>query len=158
LPLLLPRVRAVLLAGLLLGIIVLFAGPLPDTPPAKPIDHVNNTAYYAVRMKSHPGLVPSESNIRTGGAITRFRDGFLLATGGGEFYRLAWQGKGDSLIAGRVPLSTPINVAEFLEDQPNRQSAAIFRITDMVVRDSGQTSTLYVARALRHPPGIEDAD
>ena len=80
-----------------------------------------------------------------GGGITRFGDGFLLATGSGEIYRLQWEAGKNALKPTRLALSAPMDRTTFLADQPEARKILRLRITDIAVDSSAAPATLYVA-------------
>ena len=102
-----------------------------------------------------------------GGGLVRDGDGFLLATGSGDFYRLEWEPGKDVLRANRLALTAPLDWAGFRADLPKRErreDAAdgradrplrweILRVTDVALDDRVSPARLYVAHMHWSRPG-----
>ena len=78
------------------------------------------------------GLVPVPGKVH-GGAIVSYGKGFLLVNGDGEFYRLWWNAKGDSLQSRRMGLKAPIDAPQMMADLPNPNTVPRLRAADMIV-------------------------
>ena len=102
------------------------------------------SAFYTFTLTTYAGLVPPPDRPRAGGSVAAFRDGFLLVTAAGDFFRLSWQPGSDSITAERLPLTVPINRADLLEAS-SAELAAPFRITDLLVDEQSGAARLYVA-------------
>lgn len=89
-------------------------------------------ALYMMDLAYFRGLVPVPTKVR-GGGIASFGKGFLLVNGDGEFYRLWWNAKGDSLRARRMGLTTPINMKQMTSDMANPSSVPRLRAADVIV-------------------------
>jgi len=118
----------------------------PASPPAPPPNPQRNirSAFYNFKVMTYAGLVPPPDRPRAGGAVAAFRDGFLLVTAAGDFFRLSWQPGTDSITAERLPVSVPFNRADLLRAS-SAELAAPFRITDLLVDERGGAARLYVA-------------
>ena len=80
-----------------------------------------------------------------GGGLSAYGMGFVLVTGGGQVYRLEWNGKPDSLAATHLPLTVPQNRAEFLSDQPTPPLSTRLRGTDLVIDTTVTPARIIVA-------------
>jgi hypothetical protein len=102
----------------------------PASPPAPPPNPQRNirSAFYNFTLMTYAGLVPPPDRPRAGGSVAAFRDGFLLVTAAGDFFRLSWQPGTDSITAERLPVSVPFNRADLLKAS-SAELAAPFRIT-----------------------------
>ena len=69
-----------------------------------------------------------------GGGIDLLDDGYLLATGDGDLFRLAWREGTDSLSVSTVGPRIPLNVEEFTDDAGSDLTVESFRVTDLLVR------------------------
>ncbi|HEY6132065.1 MAG TPA: PQQ-dependent sugar dehydrogenase, partial [Halioglobus sp.] len=79
-----------------------------------------------------------------GGAIERFKDGFVAVTGDGQFYELSWSASDGNLAATKLPLSSPLVGRDaFFVNQSN--TGLQFRVTDLLIRQSGQDYQVFVA-------------
>jgi len=121
----------------------------PASPPAAPAPPSNSqrnirSAFYNFTLTTYAGLVPPPDRQRAGGSLATFRDGFLLVTAAGDFFRLSWPAGTDSITAERLPVSVPFNRADLIKVS-SAELAAPFRITDVLVDDRGGASRVYVA-------------
>ncbi|MGH7712561.1 MAG: PQQ-dependent sugar dehydrogenase, partial [Gemmatimonadaceae bacterium] len=144
-PLLVGRLRAISLAGLsLVALGLLIRDQRMAAPKPLPRDFAKGT-HHSITLTRHPGLVPpARRPTRAGGALTRYKDGFLLATGSGEFYRLTWRPTGDSLRATRIETTSAYNLQEYLSGQHTAEDAISFRITDVLLDDRAGQLRLYL--------------
>jgi cytochrome c2 len=110
-----------------------------------------NSALYVMDRVNHQ-VIPTRPRIQ-GGAITAHRNGFIAATGDGEFYRLDWSAQGDTLVSGKLPLSSPLeNRAEFYAADKARDGFP-FRVTDLLIRPGPGDDQLFVAHQAWDPSG-----
>jgi cytochrome c2 len=85
-----------------------------------------------------------------GGAVERYRDSFLLVTGGGEFFVLSWAE--DVLAAQRIALTLPPHPSPSSGDKrPDWARMYDHRVTDMVIDDRGAAPQVYVAHQRWNP-------
>lgn len=106
------------------------------------------TALHLLAVERHRDLVelPLESD---GGGLAAAGDAFLLVTGAGRFYRLAWSAN-RRLRAERLDLVAPLERAAFLADKPRGGNASRLRVTDLLVDASGGTLRVFVAHQFWH--------
>lgn len=112
---------------------------------------VLKTAFYALRIVSHQGVVPVPAT--RGGGLDRLGEDVLLSTGDGHLYVLKI-GKGDEIRAVELPTRVPANRDEFAaafggssrapqrsvdysEAGPPRVQTWRFRVADTIVQDRG---------------------
>jgi hypothetical protein len=144
-----PRaLAALLLLGLAFNIAAARAQQARPAPkPAAPSPNTEKTvrtAFYAFTMTTQPGLLPAPDRRRAGGSLTTLGDGFLVVTAVGDFYRLAWADKSNTLRAQKLSLSVPFNRPALLKAS-GADAAAPFRITDLLVEETGDATRIYVA-------------
>ncbi|MEO8135850.1 MAG: PQQ-dependent sugar dehydrogenase [Betaproteobacteria bacterium] len=119
--------------------------------PVGPTDRVFATALNALSVTHLRNLLdPVKEN---GGGITRYDDGFLLATGSGEIYRLQWESGKNALKALRIPLSAPMDRKTFLADHPVELRRLRLRVTDIALGNSGDSTKIYLAHQHWNPEG-----
>jgi hypothetical protein len=111
-------------------------------PPAPETERDVRTAFYNLTLKVHLGMAPPPDRPRAGGSLAALRDGFLLVTAAGEFYRVTWNG--DALRSERLPLVLPFH-RQALIAESGAGAGSPFRITDLLVDDRDGTTTIYVA-------------
>ena len=117
--------------------------PASPAPPSNPQRNIRS-AFYNFTLTTYAGLVPPPDRPRAGGSLTAFRDGFLLVTAAGDFFRLSWAPGADAIRAERLPVSVPFNRADLLKAS-SAELAAPFRVTDLLVDDRGGAARVYVA-------------
>lgn len=102
--------------------------------------HILAATYYA-------GFLPAQAGPTRewGGAIAAAPDGegYLLVRSPGDVFRLSWDKDGE-LRANRLPLEVPINVGEFVSDNPALAGHS-FRVAGVASRKLGAMSEIYVA-------------
>jgi hypothetical protein len=115
-------------------------------PAARPanIEKAVKTAFYTLTMTTQPALLPPPDRRRAGGSLAALGDGFLVVTARGDFYRLSWVEGSNTFRAQKLPLSVPFNRPELLKAS-GAGAAAPFRITDLLVEESGDATRVYVA-------------
>lgn len=120
------------------------AGAHVDAPPQ--VQRIG-TALHTLELRRHVGVVdlPLESD---GGGLAAVGDDFLLVTGAGRFYRLAWSGQ--HLNGGRLEPVAPLERTAFLADKPRGGNASRLRVTDLLVETSGSTLRVFVAHQFWH--------
>lgn len=106
------------------------------------------TALHTLELQRHAGLLdlPLESD---GGGLVAVGDDFLLVTGAGRFYRLAWS-TDHRLGAERLDPVAPLERPTFLADKPRGGNASRLRVTDLLVDASGSTLRVFVAHQFWH--------
>ena len=82
---------------------------------------------------------------RTGGAISRFADQFLLTTGEGRLYVFHEGPDSKSLLTQRLPYDVPINSEEFRAGGATDRDISVFRVMGILVRDRGERFELYTS-------------
>ncbi len=125
---------------------VLDLGPKPQTSKK-----VLNTMLYSVSSLtfSHYFDVCATENGRcrkpgTGGGISRFDGGFLLATGEGLLHFFELDPDTETLRTKPLPLRVPINTDSY-ESSVGENILNTFRVTDILVQDKGADFVLLVA-------------
>ena len=68
-----------------------------------------------------------------GGAIAPYGAGYLLVTGQGDFYRLMWNAKGDSLQSQHLKLDVPVERAQSVADHSGPMPVPRLRVTDLII-------------------------
>jgi cytochrome c2 len=83
----------------------------------------------------------------TGGAISLFADGYLLALGDGQVYLLSWDPEKKKLESSKLTLSIPLNRNEFVRDAKENQQVltSVFRTADILVQDFGEKFRLFAS-------------
>jgi len=80
----------------------------------------------------------------TGGGISTFGDGYLLATGGGKLHSFNFDQKTKKITTKQLPYQIPINEGTYL-DRVGENIAHTFRVTDILVREEGDRFELFAA-------------
>jgi cytochrome c2 len=147
LPRLMTRFRVSILAGLGFALAAL---PLIGTYPARRRSADDVTRRWVVETSLHPVAVRYYHRlvrppVSDGGALAAYRNGFVLVTGSGEFYRLSWDATVDSLRAVRLALPAPMDRRAFLADQPDSARAPRLRVTGLEMDTTVVPVRLYVA-------------
>lgn len=100
-----------------------------------------NTAYYSLQATFYDRYFeicsPDGSRCdtpRTGGAIERFADGLLYATGEGQLHFVGTE-TGRTLKTKRLATDVPINDAEFQAGGANERDLSVFRVMDILPRE-----------------------
>jgi aldose sugar dehydrogenase len=99
-----------------------------------------HTTYHAVQATYYPRLGRS---IHEGGGLALLGDGYLVVSGDGAFYHLEWDG--DYLRSRRLALAAPLERARFAAETPAKVNPRLFRVAHLVLRPSGDLSTIYVS-------------
>ena len=110
---------------------------------APPGDHIQATARVALAMDYQDGLFPVEDN--RGGAIAAVDNGFLVVDAAGHFRRMDWDADTRDLLPRPLSLTPPLNLDEFLADQPPELPPMDFRVTDLLVDARETPARIYVA-------------
>src|SRR5690606_37513288 len=139
--------RFLLHGSALLLALVLYAGfGLQLNPPAAEATPLRlHSANYTMEVETFQPLagLPDVS----GGAIERFGDGFIVATGDGQFHALRWSADGSELLADRLPLPSPlVNRDDFYADKPG--SGLQYRVTDLLLQEVDTGWEMIVAHQL----------
>ncbi len=79
---------------------------------------------------------------RTGGALEALAGGFLYATGEGTLHFID-DHPGSTLVAKRLPVEVPINSADFVAGGANQRDLSVFRVMDILVKESAERFELY---------------
>lgn len=101
------------------------------------------TNEHSLRLQYQTGLVGRQ--VVRGGALEPYEDGFLLVTGSGEFYELAWNEDLAGVQATQSPLRAPMNRGEFLADVDDATAGSYFRVADLLLDTSAVPVTVYVS-------------
>jgi aldose sugar dehydrogenase len=82
----------------------------------------------------------------TGGALSQFGKGYLVATGDGRLYAFQWSATTEQLEIRPLPHRVPLNRADFLRDTADSPVIKrAFRTADILVRDAGDSFTLFAS-------------
>ena len=100
------------------------------------------TSLYTVSQTTFRNVV--DSGPVRGGGIEAIGESFVLVTGDGRFYSLAWDSIGTNLRVHRLPLTAPLNRAAYLAYDPTPPSNRL-RVTDLVLDTSATPPKVYVA-------------
>ena len=101
------------------------------------------TALTALTITSFKNVVDSSEVI--GGAIEPLGDSFVLLTGEGEFYRLRWNSDDKTLAATRLPLTAPLERADFFRQRQGKLPTLRLRATDFVLDTAGSSTMVYAS-------------
>ena len=114
-------------------------------------EKILDTAFYSIketRFSHYFDICDNEGKRcrgpRNGGGITTFGKGYLVANGEGSIYYFELADKSKSINKVSLPYKVPINSDVFVADG-NEASAWLFRVTDIMVRESGDNFQLYAA-------------
>lgn len=123
------------------------APPPPDpevtSEPAQTIiRRITPTAHGSVTAEHHVGHLSPSSQ---GGGIARLDRAYLVATGDGDLHRIEWTHEGDSLRVTELPLSVPLNRAEFAAAVPEEIPEEWFRVAHVLVRPTGDSLQVVVS-------------
>jgi cytochrome c2 len=82
----------------------------------------------------------------TGGGLSQFGSGYLLATGEGRLYALQWSATTEQLEIRPLPHRVPLNRADFLRDTADSPVIGrVFRAADILVHDAGDSFRLFAS-------------
>lgn len=119
--------------------------PSQPTYSSKKID----TALYSLRVSFFENYICplSDKNCtspRNGGGISLFGPGYLLATGEGLLYYFNLDLNNHTLDIKSLPLRIPLN-SESFESSGDKDTLWLFRVTDILVKKSGDKLRLFAA-------------
>lgn len=101
------------------------------------------TALYRVRATEFRNYIPRPDTNQ--GGITRFADGYLLATGDGDVYLYRRSRDGSSMAVEHIPTKVPINRAPFIAAATGTDiNLAYFRVADILAQEQGESFRLFV--------------
>jgi aldose sugar dehydrogenase len=83
--------------------------------------------------------------VANGGGIDALGDGYILATGDGDVYRLHWASDSDSLSVEQLPIRIPLDRAAFAAAAGSDVQTALFRVADSLVRMAGDSIELVAS-------------
>lgn len=150
-PLVIPRVGPVLALAVLL-LVGVDAMPFPRGIPRAPVSadagapttaadpdgagtsirsNVLLTARGPVKAVTYSGYLPTPS---AGGGIRALGDGYVVATGDGDLYRLRWPEDSDSLEVTALPIRVPLNREDFAAAVPADIRTDLFRVAHILLR------------------------
>lgn len=112
----------------------------PAPAPSRHMRRAFTTELTRVSM-TYSGLISPD--LPDGGGLTAWHDGFLLATGGGAFYRLRLT-PNDSVIADSLPIRVPMERTEYLADFKGK-TALRLRVTGILLDTTVSPAIVYVA-------------
>jgi cytochrome c2 len=152
-PVRLAGIAALAVGLIVIGVLSARAMRARDEVAATADESLIKTAFYALRMVSHRGVVPMPAT--RGGGLDHLGNDVLLSTGDGHLYILS-TGPDDALKARELPTLVPLNRDEFAaafggssrapqrsidysEAGPPRVQTWRFRVADTIVQDRGTT-------------------
>ena len=114
------------------------------------------TSLYDLRVEEFTHRIPE--HWRKGGGLATWGNGFLLATGNGELYRVRRRSQQNDLEVTRVPQTVPLNAEEFVEgareifrlSPRTGVESARFRVADVLVQDVGDSVRILVSHHYWH--------
>lgn len=127
---------------------------------AKTVESFVTTAFYALRIVSHEGAIPTPAT--RGGGLDRLGDDVLLGTGDGHLYRVT-VGPGDDLKVAELPAGVPLNREGFAaafggnsrappshsvryrEIGRPRMQTWRFRVADVIVQERGDAKRIFAS-------------
>jgi len=136
--------------SLRLGLLALFAAVglvLPFVKHSEP--HVLpairpwrlDTALYGLKVTEYRSLItPSPA---TGGAVTNFRDRFMVMNGVGELFLVSRTSGGRTLTSQHLKQSVPINWHDFEHTFGQQEDVTYFRTADLLAQDLGDKVRLF---------------
>jgi cytochrome c2 len=89
-------------------------------------------------------LIPTPGLVR-GGGIVSYGSEFLLVNGVGDFYRLRWNQKGDSLLSHPMGLHVPTGHDQMMADLPNPTSAPRLRAAGLIIDSLSNPMRVFVS-------------
>jgi cytochrome c2 len=144
------RFRGVLLGGLavvVLSMIVWSATsgtPLTTSGPKARVTSEITTSLYAMRATFNRNYIPRSASHYTGGGITPWGPGHLIATGDGNLLAVTWTSDGApevQRLSGRVPM----NRDEFAATAGSGSYISWFRVLDVLARENGGKVQILVS-------------
>jgi len=100
-----------------------------------------DTALYGLKVTEYRKLIsPSPA---TGGAVTAFRDGFMVTNGVGELFLLSRDAGSHELKSQHLKPSVPINWHDFEHIFGQQEDVTYFRTADLLVQDLGAKVRLF---------------
>lgn len=145
-PILLPRPVLAMTASLLLvvgvGSVVTLrpAGEDVEEASAHVSAEVLRTSHGTVSVLRYSGYVGPASR---GGGLQQLDDGFILATGNGDLFRLDWADDPDTLRVADLPLRVPLNRDEFTAAVSDEIPPEWFRVADLLVQAAADSLRLF---------------
>lgn len=101
------------------------------------------TALYRLRATEFRNYIPRPDTNQ--GGITRFADGYLLATGDGDVHVYRRSRDGTGMSVERIPTRVPINRAQFIAAAAGTDiNLAYFRVADVLAQEQGESFRLFV--------------
>jgi aldose sugar dehydrogenase len=145
-PILLPRTLLALAASLLL-VVAIGSVAVPFAVreegrevAASAVADVLRTSHATFSTVRYNGYIDPASR---GGGVQELDDGFILATGDGDLFRLEWDDASDSLRVTELPLSIPLNRDEFSAAVSEEIPPDWFRVADILLQAVGDSLRLY---------------
>ena len=116
-------------------------------PPRESTVTTLETGLASVELRTQVGL--TGPRLGDGGGIVRLGNEFLLVTGRGALYRVAWGPGGTELTTRRLPVAPPMDWHAYLADQPDTSQVLRLRVTGALI-DTVGPPRLYVSHQLWH--------
>lgn len=121
-------------------------------PGPSRFEKIIGTEFYDVRAVIYRNLIDDCPGAEqrcgppttTGGGISTFNEGYLLATGKGELYYLKRADSDGSIRAHYLPVRIPLNTDAFRADN-GETDVWLYRVTDILVQDRGKDFRLFAA-------------
>ena len=133
LPFLFTRVRAAVLTALAAGLIGLVVVGMRHKTAEEPEGRRRiRGSLYMFDVRYFHDLISRPAGVN-GGAIAPYGADYLLVTGQGDFYRLMWNAKGDSLQSQHLKLDVPMERAQSVADHSGPMPVPRLRVTDLIL-------------------------
>jgi len=127
-------------------VLTVFWGSIFQRENKRPVEtKLIPTGFYNLKAIFHRNYFDSKIS---GGGLSTFGDGYLLATGEGALHYFFWDGDNDSLTAGPLLSRLPLNRDDFVSDVGSDAGKGVntdwFRVADILVQDLGSAFRLFV--------------
>jgi cytochrome c2 len=100
-----------------------------------------DTALYGLKVTEYRTLIAASP--ATGGAVTNFRDRFMVVNGVGDLFLVGRTPGGRALTSQHLKLSVPINWHDFEHTFGQQEDVTYFRTADLLAQDLGDKVRLF---------------
>jgi glucose/arabinose dehydrogenase len=101
----------------------------PDVPASRANGFLG-TSLYGMDVVRYQNVIPAGRKFTAFGSILEFEDGYLVATGDGDLFRVKLP-EGKDAIVEQLPTHVPLNMAAFDKASAGSKSGQFFRIMDV---------------------------